>query len=69
MANNNDWQQWIADTYHCGENWGIRITVSQMRTALIESRKWADPDDYVPDPSLASECAAYWNDLCDRYPN
>jgi hypothetical protein len=40
-----------------------------MLTTLIESRKEAFQDDYIPDPSLYRECAAYWNELCDAHPN
>lgn len=64
-----DWKQWIADMYHCSECWGHRMTEDEMRLDLVESRKQADPCDYVPDPSLAAQCASYWNELCELYPN
>lgn len=64
-----DYKQWIADLYHCSDCWGQKMTTEEMELDLIESRREADPDDYVPDPSMASECAAYWNELCDLYPN
>lgn len=64
-----DWKQWIADVYHCSGCWGQKTTDEEMMMELVETRMQADPDDYVPDPSLYRECAAYWNDLCDRYPN
>ena len=64
-----DWQQWIADVYHCSDCWGCKMTDEEMLLDLVESRKHADFDDYVPDPTLYKECAAYWNELCEAYPN
>jgi len=64
-----DWKQWIADVYHCSECWGCKTTEEWMLLDLVESRKQADFDDYVPDPTLYKECAAYWNSLCEEYPN
>ena len=62
-------QQWVADVYHCSQCWGQRTTEEEMLLDLTETEKQKDPDDYSPDPSLYKECAAYWNSLCDRYPN
>jgi hypothetical protein len=69
MDMERDWQQWIADVYHCSGCWGQRMTADDMRITLTESQKQKDPDDYSPSPSLCKECAAYWNELCDLYPN
>ena len=63
-----DYQQWIANVYHCSECWGQKMTDEEMLLGLAESRRQADPDDYVPDIMLYKECAAYWNELCDRFP-
>lgn len=63
-----DYKQWIADSYHCSECWGQKMTDEEMLLELAETRRQADPDDYVPDIMLYKECAAYWNELCDRYP-
>ena len=63
-----DYKQWIADVYHCSGCWGQKQTDEEMLLELAESRRQADPEDYVPDIDLYQECAAYWNDLCDRYP-
>ena len=66
---NNDYRQWIADVYHCSESWGQRMTDSDMYVLLVESTKQKDPGDYSPDPYLYHECAEYWNELCEVYPN
>lgn len=66
--NDNDYRQWIADVYHCSEIWGETMTEDDMLVLLQEHMKEKDPDDYSPDPSLYRECAAYWNYLCDMYP-
>lgn len=68
MMGNNEMLQWIADVYHCSDCWGQRMTVDEMRIMLTETmhEKW--PGDYSPDPDLAPECTAYWNELCDMYP-
>lgn len=63
-----EYMQYIADCYHCSECWGEKLTVEDMRTNLIEWNKDTDPGDYCPDPSLAEECANYWNQLCDLFP-
>ena len=60
--------QYIADCYHCSDCWGEKMTVDDMRISLIEWNKEKDPGDYCPDPSLARECADYWNHLCDMFP-
>ena len=65
----SDWQQWIADVYHCSECWGQKMSDEDMRITLEESRQHKNPGDYSPDPSMYKECAAYWNELCDAYPN
>ena len=62
-------KQWIADVYHCSENWGQAMTDEEMRMDLEETMRLKFPDDYSPDPSLYKECAAYWNKLCRLYPN
>jgi len=64
-----NWQQWVADVYHCSDAWGQKMTDEEMLLDLAETRRQADPDDYVPDIMLYHECAAYWNQLCDAYPN
>lgn len=60
--------QYIADSYHCSDCWGEKMTVDDMRISLIEWNKEKNPEDYCPDPSLARECADYWNHLCDMFP-
>ena len=64
-----DWRQWIADVYHCSECWGQKTTELEMLMDLAESRRQADPEDFVPDITLYKECAAYWNELAEAYPN
>lgn len=64
-----DWQQWVADMYHCSDCWGQKMTDEEMLLDLAETRRQADPDDYVPDIMLYRECAAYWNELCELYPD
>lgn len=64
-----DYQQWVADTYHCSGCWGQKMTDEEMLLNLAETRRQSDPDDYVPDITLYKECAEYWNALCDRHPN
>lgn len=68
MNNYDEAMQWIADVYHCSDCWGERMTEDDMRITLKESMKEKDQDDYSPDPSMARECAAFWNELCDMYP-
>lgn len=63
------WKQWIADVYHCSGCWGQKTTDEEMLLDLTETRRQADPDEYVPDIMLYRECAAYWNQLCEEYPN
>ena len=63
-----EYMQYIADCYHCSDIWGEKMTVEDMRINLIEWNKDTDPGDYCPDPSLAEECAHYWNHLCDMFP-
>lgn len=65
----NNWMQWIADVYHCSGCWGQKMSADDMRVTLIESAREKDPGDYIPGPSLSSKCAAFWNELCDTYPN
>jgi len=69
MDNRNDYRQWIADVYHCSDCWGEKMTMEDMHIMLSEHTLEKDPDDYSPDPSLAAECAACWNELCELYPN
>lgn len=61
--------QYIANCYHCSDCWGEKMTVDDMRISLIEWNKEKNPEDYCPHPSLAKQCADYWNHLCDLYPN
>lgn len=61
-------EQFIADMYHCSDTWGEKTTEENMRVTLVELQDLY-PDDYCPSPSLFRECAAYWNQLCDQYPN
>lgn len=63
------YMQYIANTYHCSDCWGEKITEKDMYANLLEWYKEKDPDDYCPYPSQAKECADYWNQLCDLYPN
>lgn len=63
------YMQYIADTYHCSDYWGEKITTEDMYINLVEWNKGKDPEDYCPHPSLAKQCADYWNHLCDLYPN
>lgn len=63
------YMQYIADTYHCSDCWGEKITTEDMYINLVEWNKEKDPEDYCPHPSQAKECADYWNLLCDLYPN
>ena len=69
MENRNDYLQWIADVYHCSGTWGEKMTAADMHVMLTEHARDTDPDEFSPDPSLAAACAAYWNELCDMYPN
>lgn len=69
MEKERNYKQWIADVYHCSGCWGQKQTEEEMLLELTETMKQKDPDDYSPDPSLYKECAAYWNALCDAYPN
>ena len=69
MDNRNDYRQWIADVYHCSDCWGEKMTAEDMRITLTEHAREKDPDDYSPDPSMYHECAEFWNELCDLYPN
>ena len=62
-------RQWVADCYHCSEIWGQKMTEYEMYIDLFETERQKDPGDYSPDPSLFPECLAYWNALCDAYPN
>lgn len=67
--NSNDYKQWISDVYHCSECWGQQMSGEEMQTMLIEASKAKTSDDYSPAPSMYLECAAYWNKLCEAYPN
>ena len=62
-------RQWVADDYHCSEIWGQKQTEEEMLLELTEMQKCKSPEDYSPHPVLFRECAAYWNALCDAYPN
>ena len=65
----SNYKQYIADIYHCSCEWGIKITDDEMYMNLVEWGKEISNDLSVPDPSLYKKCAAYWNKLCDMYPN
>lgn len=62
-----DYKQWIADVYHCSDIWEQEQTEEEMYIELLESKKQADIDTYVPDPALYKYCAAYWNKLVKWY--
>lgn len=62
-------RQYIADLYHCSDCWGQKMTEDEMHTNLEEWQRETDSDEYCPVPDLYMECAAYWNELCDMYPN
>ena len=64
----NNYKQWVADVYHCSDVWGTKVTDEEMKTLLEESHIQAGTGDYVPEVSLYKQCAAYWNKLCDLYP-
>jgi len=64
----NDYQQWIADYYHCSDIWGQKQTQEEMKIQLTETLNFKNPGDYSPDPSLYKQCARYWNELCERFP-
>ena len=66
---NEQCKQWIADDYHCSEIWGTKQTEEEMYTELVEMQKCKNPEDFSPDPALYKECAAYWNQLAEMYPN
>ena len=63
------YKQWVADVYHCSGEWGQKMTPEDMRVTLEETRLQCWEGDYVPPVSLYRECAAYWNQLCELYPN
>lgn len=65
----NEYTQYIADIYHCSDIWGQKYTDMEMYIELMETQKQKTPGDYSPDPFLFQECAAYWNELCELYPN
>ena len=62
-------KQWIADVYHCSDIWGTKQTEKEMLIELQESQRQKWPGDYSPDPGLYKVCCAYWNRLCELYPN
>ena len=64
---NSEHFQWIADCYHCSENWGSPMTEADM-TELLTETALQDPEGDTPPVYLAGELAAYWNELCRRYP-
>ena len=65
----NDYQQYIADIYHCSETWGQKMTEEEMYISLVEWEKEKCPGDYSPSPYLFRQCCEYWNHLCDIYPS
>ena len=62
-------KQYIADVYHCSDDWGQKTTVTDMIVNLTYWNHDKAPGDYVPPVSLAPVLAIYWNELCDQYPN
>ena len=64
-----NYEQWTADCYHCSEIWGQKQIDMEMYIELMETQLQKFPEDYSPSPYLFRECAAYWNELCDMYPN
>ena len=62
-------KQYIADVYHCSENWGEKVTVSEMTVNLTEWNNEKDTGEYCPPVSLAPVLSIYWNELCEQYPN
>lgn len=65
----NDYRQFIADIYHCLNCWGIKQSEQEMLVNLEQWRQEIEPGEYCPNPSQAAVCAAYWNHLCDIYPD
>lgn len=64
-----EYQQYIADIYHCSGTWGQKMTEEEMYISLVEWEKEKDPGDYSPSPHLFRECCEYWNELCELYPS
>lgn len=62
-------KQFIADIYHCSDNWGVTMSEDDMRENLQQWAMEADPGTPVPDISMAAELTAYWNELCRLYPS
>ena len=61
-----DFRQWLADLYHCCEEWGMRYTVSEFRYTV---RQWAAECAELPEFVPVSAAVRYWNQLADIYPN
>lgn len=60
-----DFRQWVADMYHCSECWGERTTVHDFRYNM---RNWIADSIEVPQFVPVSAAVAYWNRLCELYP-
>ena len=61
-----DFRQWLADLYHCCEEWGMRYAVSEFRHTV---RQWIAEGMEVPESVPVSAAVRYWNRLADIYPN
>lgn len=64
----NNYKLFIANIYHCSEEWGQQMTEEDMKTALENWKAEFESDEYVPAVSLYKKCAAFWNELCIAYP-
>ena len=62
----NDYKQFIADIYHCSGCWGSTTTPAEMKANLIEWESEGIED--CPNINMAANCAAYWNELAQKYP-
>ena len=61
-------KQYIADIYHCSNDWGVKVTEADMLVNLQEWNQAKDPGEYCPALGLVAVCTSYWNELCDLYP-
>ena len=64
----NNYKQFIADIYHCADMWGKKVTEDEMLYNLTEWNKETEKGEYCPKISLYRQCAAYWNQLAELYP-
>lgn len=65
----SNYKQFIADIYHCSDCWGIKQSEHEMLANLEQWRQEIGQEEYCPDLSQAAACVAYWNHLCDIYPD